>query len=120
MLHVKFQDHRTSGSGDFLMFLPYYGCHSHLGHVTWTIYINFHSGSPLGIHMEFRFDWPSSFGDVCKWWTPLMDGHQRMQILYVHLVCAKKFLSLVWLLFNIPANNFSVMLGRSHCFLGLV
>ena len=26
---------------------------------------------------------------------------------------------LVWLLFNIPVNNFSVMLGRSHCFLGI-
>ena len=25
MLHAKFQDHRTSGSGDFLRFLPYMG-----------------------------------------------------------------------------------------------
>ena len=38
MLHAKFQDHRTSGSGeDFTMILPYvHG--GHLGHVTWTIY----------------------------------------------------------------------------------
>ena len=35
MLHAKFQDHRSSGSGeeDFLRFLPYvHG--GHLGHVT--------------------------------------------------------------------------------------
>ena len=24
-----------------------------------------------------------------------------------------------WLLFNVPVNNFSVMLGWSHCFLGI-
>ena len=42
MLHAKFQDHKTSGSGDFLRFLPYTsGRGGHLGHVTWTIYINF-------------------------------------------------------------------------------
>ena len=28
MLHAKFQDHRTSGSGDFLRF---FGCGGHLG-----------------------------------------------------------------------------------------
>ena len=35
MLHAKFQDHRTSGSGeeDFLRFLPYM-VSGHLGHVT--------------------------------------------------------------------------------------
>ena len=45
MLHAKFQDHRISGSGEeyFLRFLPYNGHGSHLGHVTWTIYINFRS-----------------------------------------------------------------------------
>ena len=26
---------------------------------------------------------------------------------------------LVWLLFNVPINTFSVMLGRSHCFIGV-
>ena len=26
---------------------------------------------------------------------------------------------LIWLLFNAPVNNFSVMLGRSHCFLDI-
>ena len=36
MLHVKFQDHRTSGSGeeDFLRFFTIYGHGGHLGHVT--------------------------------------------------------------------------------------
>ena len=38
MLHAKFQDHRTSGSGkeDFKVF-TIYGHGGHLGHVTWTI-----------------------------------------------------------------------------------
>ena len=51
MLHTKFQDHWTSGSGveDFLRFLPYMG--DHLGHVTCTIYINFLSHFPRRIHM---------------------------------------------------------------------
>ena len=60
MLHAKFQDHRTSGSGeeDFLRFLPHGG---HLGHVTWTIYINFRSPFPRRLHIKFGFDWPSGF-----------------------------------------------------------
>ena len=43
MLHAKFQDHRTSGSGeeDFLMVFTIYGHGGHLGHVTWTSYTNF-------------------------------------------------------------------------------
>ena len=46
MLHAKFQDHRTFGSGeeDFFKSLFFiYGHGGHLGHVTWTIYINFRS-----------------------------------------------------------------------------
>ena len=41
MLHAKFEDQRTSGSGeeDFKVFIIY-GHGSHLGHVTWAIYIN--------------------------------------------------------------------------------
>ena len=48
MLHAMFQDHRTSGSGeeDFLKVFTIYGHDGHLGHVTWTIYINFHSPFP--------------------------------------------------------------------------
>ena len=40
MLHTKFQDHRSIGSGeeDFLkVFLPYIGDGGHVGHVTWTV-----------------------------------------------------------------------------------
>ena len=43
MLHAKFQDHRTFGSGEeeFLRFFIYiYGSGGHLSLVTWTIYIN--------------------------------------------------------------------------------
>ena len=49
MLHAKFQDHRTSGSGeeDFKV-LTIYGHGGHLGHVTLTIYINFRSPSQGG------------------------------------------------------------------------
>ena len=33
----------------------------HLGHVTWTIYINFCSPFLRMLHMKFGFDWPSGF-----------------------------------------------------------
>ena len=58
MLHAKFQDHRPSGSGeeDFLRFLTIYGHGGHLGHVTWTIYINFRSPFPRRLHIKFGFD----------------------------------------------------------------
>ena len=61
MKHAKFQDHRTSGSGeeDFLRFI--YGHGGHLGHVTWTIYINFLSPLPRRLHIKFDFDWQSGF-----------------------------------------------------------
>ena len=58
MLHVKFQDHRTSGSGEVFTI---YGHGSHLGHVTWTIYINFGSPFPRMLHIKFGFDWPGGF-----------------------------------------------------------
>ena len=39
MLHAKFQDHRTSGSGEeFLKVFTIYGHGSHLGHVTCTMF----------------------------------------------------------------------------------
>ena len=44
MLHAKFRgNHRTSGSGeeDFFKVFNAYGHGGHLGHGTWTIYINF-------------------------------------------------------------------------------
>ena len=58
MIHAKFQDHRTSGSGEDFTIC---GHHSHLGHVTWTIYINFRSPFPRRLHIKFGFDWPSCF-----------------------------------------------------------
>ena len=43
MLHAKFQDHRTIGfGGKVLNDFTIYGRGSHLGHMTYTIYINFH------------------------------------------------------------------------------
>ena len=33
----------------------------HLGHVTYTIYINFISHFPRRPHIEFGIDWPSGF-----------------------------------------------------------
>ena len=64
MLHAKFQDHRTSGSGeDFFKVFTIYGHGGHLGHVTWTVYITFRSPFPRRLHIKFGFDWPSGFRD---------------------------------------------------------
>ena len=43
MLQAKFQDHRTSGSREeqFKRFFTIKGHGVYLGHVTWSIYINF-------------------------------------------------------------------------------
>ena len=68
MLHAKFQDHRTSGSGeeDFKGFYYIWDGHGgHLGHMTWTNYMNFRSLFPRRLHIKFGLDWPSGFrGDV--------------------------------------------------------
>ena len=63
MLHAKFQDHRTSGSGEerFFKVFTIYGHGGHLGHVTWTIYPNFRYPFPRRLHIKFGFDWPSGF-----------------------------------------------------------
>ena len=55
MLHAKFQDNRTSGSGeeDFLKVFTIYGHGGHLGHVTCNISISFHPHFPIRIHMKF-------------------------------------------------------------------
>ena len=62
MLQAKFQNHRPSSSGeeDILVF-AIYSPGGHLGHVTWTIYINFGSPFLRMLHMKFEFDWPSRF-----------------------------------------------------------
>ena len=74
MLHAKFQDHRTfcSEEGDFKKKKnTIYGYGGHLGHVTWTIYINLCSSFPMRLNLKFGFDWPSGFSgeDVWKWWS---------------------------------------------------
>ena len=63
MLHAKFQDHRPSGSGadEFFKVFTIYGHGGHLGHVTWTIYINFRSPFPRRLRIKFGFDWPGGF-----------------------------------------------------------
>ena len=62
MLHAKFHDHRTSGSGeeDFKSF-TIYGRGGHVGHVTWTIYISFCFPIPRRLHINFDIDWPNGF-----------------------------------------------------------
>ena len=63
MQHAKFQNNRTSGSGeeDISKVLTIYGHCGHLGHVTWTIYKNVRSPFPRRLHIKFGFDWPSDF-----------------------------------------------------------
>ena len=48
-----------------------YGRGGHLGHVTWTIYINILEPFPRRLHMKFGFDWSSGFReeDLRKWWS---------------------------------------------------
>ena len=60
MQHAKFQDHRTSGSGEEYLF-KVFTIYGHGGHVTWTIYINFRSLFPRRLQIKFGFDWPSGF-----------------------------------------------------------
>ena len=63
MLHAKFHDHRTINSvEDFEGFFAIYVHGGHIGHVTWTIYINFPPPPfPRRLHMKCGFDWPSGF-----------------------------------------------------------
>ena len=58
MLHTKFRGNWPTGSGeDFFKVFAIHSHGGHLGHVTWTIYINF----LRMLHMKFGFDWPSGF-----------------------------------------------------------
>ena len=45
----------------FLKVFTIYGRGSHLGRVTWTIYIYFLSAFARRLHIKFGFDWPSGF-----------------------------------------------------------
>ena len=63
MLHAKFQDHRTSSSGeeDFQKFFTICGRGGHHGHVTWTSYIYFCGPCPRRTYITFGFDFPCGF-----------------------------------------------------------
>ena len=63
MIHAKFQDHMTSGSGeeDFFKVFTIYGYGGHLGHATWSIYMDFRSPFPRRLHIKFGLDWPCGF-----------------------------------------------------------
>ena len=45
------------------MVFTIYSHGGHLGYVTWTIYINFHSPFLTMLHLMFGFDWPSALGE---------------------------------------------------------
>ena len=62
MLHTKFLEigPPVPEKKFFLRFLTIYGHGGHLGHVTWTIYINF-SSPFLMLHMKFCIDWTRGF-----------------------------------------------------------
>ena len=63
MLHAKFQNHRPSGSEEDLKKKKnaIYRHGGHLGHMTLTIYINFHFLFLRMLHIKFGFDWLGSF-----------------------------------------------------------
>ena len=53
MIHAKFQDHRTSGSGEeFFKVFTIYEHGGHLGQVTKIIYITFLSPFPWRFHIK--------------------------------------------------------------------
>ena len=60
MLHAKFQSHRPSSTEeeDFFNFFAIYSHGGQLGHVTLTIYINFHFHSQM-LHTKFQNHRPS-------------------------------------------------------------
>ena len=66
LLHAKFQNYRPSGSGekDFLKVFAICSHGSHLGLVTLTFYINFHSPFLTMLHLKFRFYWYSGFREI--------------------------------------------------------
>ena len=73
MFHAKFQNHRPSGSGEEAFFKGFatYSHGSHIGHVTLTIYKNFHCPFLTILHIKFGFDWPSGVraDDDCILWS---------------------------------------------------
>ena len=65
MLHTKFRENRSAGSGeeDFLRVFTIYGRGGHLGHVTQMPRTKYRSPYPGRLHIIFGFDRPSGFGE---------------------------------------------------------
>ena len=63
MLHTKFRENRTAGSGEeiFLRVFTIYGRGGHLGHVTSIMLVNFQFLVPESFHTKFGSEWLSSF-----------------------------------------------------------
>ena len=68
MLQAMFRWNRSTGSGeDFWEIFTIYGPGSHLGHVTWIIYIHISYPILYMLHIKFGFDWPSGFRGADVW-----------------------------------------------------
>ena len=77
MLHVKFQDHRLSGSEEILMLFTIYG---HDGHVTKMVFtFNLCSLVPRRLHIKFGFNWQSG-----------LKGTATLMISMFYTVCTKR------------------------------
>ena len=63
MLHTKFHENRTAGSGeeDFRVDFTIYRCGGHHGHATYISRSNFRLPYLWMLPIKFHFDWPSSF-----------------------------------------------------------
>ena len=63
MLHTKFLEigPPVPEKKFFFKVFTIYGHGGHLGHVTWTIYINFSSLFLRMLHMKFGIDWTRGF-----------------------------------------------------------
>ena len=63
MLHTKFRENQTAGSGeeDFWRVFTIYGHGGHLGHVTSIMLINFHFLVPESFHTKFGLERLSGF-----------------------------------------------------------
>ena len=64
MLHAKLIIGRLVLEKKILKIFTIYGHGGHLGHVTWTIYINLYPPFQRRLHIKFGFIWPSGFRDV--------------------------------------------------------
>ena len=65
MLHTKFCENRSAGSGeeDFLKGFYHIWAGCHLGHVTYMPRTKYRSPYPRRLHIKFGFDWHSGFGE---------------------------------------------------------